>query len=457
MSNKYLPCDEQQELWPVTSNYASPYPFSHWQEKSEITPPVIEDWGMGNKSYSFKEVKILDEAFTDAVWITSATAYPSFFCNEPFRVGLAYVGPVHPDSGYPDTQRIGYNSGSMIYQLENNHGIPSGVRANLLNSHTIQINDVRLDLGVELRELPTTIYFLRNALSGPRTLFKGIVISITKAMSLFLKGDMRKAARHLGLEFWWKYPKKVDRKIVANDINLVGSYTAEKWLELRYGWLPLVYSMQDAWDEFTRVVENQKYVKTYAGYKDQVPHEHEIPGFNCPFKFVRSMSKSHGVLSRRFKTGCVWEIVGMPDGVKLGLIENNIENIVWQGMFITFMIDAFFDVSKYLQALEAPMGAEWRDGYETEFLRYRGSYNDTPILPTKANSPGWTIWKGPLDGYVKVIEQTPGAVEAVVFKRTKLNARPVALPVPWFGDLDAEYFGDVAALWKTFFLKPKSN
>jgi hypothetical protein len=424
-----------------------PFPILHWQYKSDITPVIVTDWGVQNKSYVFKEVKVLEHAYMDATFMVSLrNATAQRYCDYPFRVGFVYKGYVAPDGLY-EPPRLLTSGNSMMRAIEAN-GIPWGVRSNALNSHTYQINDIRLDLGVELRELPETLYFLRTAVNGPRTLIKGAVIGLTKAMSLFVKGDMRKAAKHLGIAQWWKYPKKVDKDIVLNDLNNMSTYTAQKWLELKYGWLPLVYTMQDAWDELQRLtLENGRYVKTYAGYKDKIPFTFVPDVYK---NWLTSFHTSEGTLSRRFKSGNTWEITGMPTGVELGFTTGNLLNVAWQGTFLTFMIDAFWNIAGFLQALEAPRGAKWVDGYETEFLKFEGVYcKDFP----KGATPG-VSFNGLQQGDVVVRRQEPGRVEAVSFTRTRLTERPLTLPVPWFGRLDGEYYATVAALWKNFFLAP---
>jgi hypothetical protein len=121
-------------------------------------------------------------------------------------------------------------------------------------------------------------------------------------------------------------------------------------------------------------------------------------------------------------------------------------------MFLTFMIDGFLDMSTYFQAVAAPRGAKWVDGYETTFLRFEGEFAEQ-VYPVK---PGY-LYNGLEKNTTKVFEHRSGKVKAVSFNRKAVAWRPVSVPVPWFGDLDGDYYATVAALWKNFFLAPKRN
>lgn len=428
-------------------------------EKSDKSPPTKAEWGYRNKAYHFRELTVPKVARVNAVFhgcIKNGVLNEHRCSNNlPYRISAIYDGEVFPERTYFKTMSDGTRSWkglkgaytTLFSQIERN-AVPLHVKNNILNDHTRQIKDVRLDLGVELRELPETAYFLRNAIKGPLTLLKGVVVALTKALSYFRKGELRKTARHLGLKNWWHWPKKTDKDIVLNDLNKVGTYTAEKWLEFKYGWMPLVYSVQDAYDELRRVITEKKYIKTYGGYKDEIPFTYLQPGIHA---WQESFHRTSGTMKRRYKSGCTWEITGLPEGAELGLLKNNLENIVWQGLFLSFMVDAFWNVSSFLQAARAPLGAKWVDGYETTFLRYKGTYAVDSVEPM-ARGGSYT---GSSDPYVEVLSKTPGVVSAVYFERKVLGSRPVCPPIPWFGDLDAEYFGTVAALWKNFYLKPE--
>lgn len=420
----------------VLSNKSNWSCVKFYQEKSDLVRALP---GEPRKSlpYSFFEYDLHKPAVVDAYLGQTTTKYQYRCPKFGLMLRRSAKGPFGMlTMKYGSSDVIWDNSSADdLSVLKTATSSDYAVRANLINDVINQARDVRLNLAVELAEIPETVLMLRNVFKTHVTTLKGSLRSLVFATSAFTRGNERRAAKLLGLN-----PsgfKRRNAKIVAKDLNSIGTYTADRWLEFKYGWMPLVYTAQDAISELQRLVDDKPVVKFYAGSKR---------GVSRAFTKTLQGALPEGGFGDAYMTGTTHEKVGMtfevtdlPAGVYLGF--DNLKQVAWEMTPWSFMIDPFFNVAGYLGALEGVKGLKFVDGYHTSFHR-----SVLDIRPRLGSSPQ--------AGFIPVYQRrSTGQARVVNFKRTVLTSPSAQFPGLNFGDLDAEYFGTLAALFKSSFFR----
>lgn len=210
---------------------------------------------------------------------------------------------------------------------------------------------------------------------------------VAKAVGSLKKGNFAKAARDLGVT-----PKKRAGRRFSRDYAIdQGKAVGNAWLELQYGWKPLlsdVYGATEALAKARNPSGNQNTLfkkATGRGKRKESPNiRTDVPispgvGYNY--------SIAAGYCEVQCKIGITYAITSpvVSDLKSLGI--TNPALLAWELLPFSFVADWFVPIGNYIGSLDATLGLTFKNGYRTTVTRYVSnsttSYNYTTTAGTK--------------------------------------------------------------------------
>jgi hypothetical protein len=274
------------------------------------------------------------------------------------------------------------------------------------------------ELVVDLAEASQTVKMVRDALQFKRNIGK------------FLKELATK-------------PKKTQR---------IATTVAGKWLEYRYGWLPLIGSIYDAGDNLLRKIREEDIdVKARASSRRDTPKgvTTGTPGTDS-YSSWRAMVNT----SARFEIGLT---LGPPSPTAQRIANwtsLNPATIAWELVPLSFVVDWFVNVGDQLRSWEnwVLYSGTFKSGYQTKVVRELrvGTYQAGIDFPKPVYWPDGQLKQG----YYGTRAVAGYTVYFVDKKRELLSGLPVPSGLRVKVNLNANRVADAAALtsklWKRF-------
>lgn len=247
-----------------------------------------------------------------------------------------------------------------------------------------KVKDVKVNLAVALAEMGETIGMIVKSFA-----------KIRKAYRLAKAGRWKEAFAVFGVT--------IHRRAAVRNL-------ASGWLELQFGWMPLISDIYGSIEEINRKVLNEGYVivgRARSETKETVLNSDRASTWGL----ISWDVKTAWELSKIQKVS-LWFRVDMPSlqrAAAIGLL--NPALIVWERTPFSFMIDWVTTVGDWLESLDATLGLVYLGGTHT----YRG------LLQTKgqAATPSGMYAGSPSD-----VEVTPGAHRVMSMVRNVINSTP---------------------------------
>lgn len=273
-----------------------------------------------------------------------------------------------------------------------------------------------------LKNLRNSAFNAAQAL-GERKQTADLVASTAKKVAGSLRnlrrGNFAKAARDLGIT-----PKKrAGRRFNSQFATDQGKAIGNAWLELQYGWKPLLSDVYGSMETLARAnnpagPQNTIYKKA-TGRAKRSEEQRTVSRTVLPagYRGFDEVTRS-GVTSVIVKTGVTYAISSPPlaDLKTVGI--TNPLLLAWELLPYSFVIDWFIPIGNYLESLDATNGLSFVDGYQTVFIRFKAL--------TYASS-SYSYASGQQNFFRNVVEE----YETVKMTRTKLVNFPSA-PYPTF-------------------------
>lgn len=144
-------------------------------------------------------------------------------------------------------------------------------------------------------------------------------------------------------------------------------FLASKWLELRYGWVPILWDAWAAADALSGI-DSVKWEKVRGRYEDSLRDDYVVPDgswFIGGKQRVRTggYETSQVVGLYRPDLSAIWTLVAK----RLGL--TNPLTVTWELTKLSFVVDWFSPIGDWLSQLDAPLGLEFRDFTETQVIK----------------------------------------------------------------------------------------
>lgn len=187
---------------------------------------------------------------------------------------------------------------------------------------------------------------------------------------------------------------------------------AENWLELQYGWKPLLMDIEGLLKSLSNLTIAQPTVRRVVG---KGRFERSAISIFDTYTWPQ-VGTGKGKFSYRFTTDCKIGITFRMDQPLLSFLAQlgftNPINLVWEILPFSFVADWFIGIGPYLEALSAWDGLTFIDGFQTQFSKMwvSGSVDYDGV---NAGNPAGTVY-----------ESSRYKIEEVLFWRDKLNAFP---------------------------------
>lgn len=187
---------------------------------------------------------------------------------------------------------------------------------------------------------------------------------------------------------------------------------AENWLELQYGWKPLLMDIEGLLKSLSNLTIAQPTVRRVVGKGSQ---ERQALSIFDTYS-ATTIGPRKGKFLYRFKTDCKIGVTFTMYSPMLSFLAQtgftNPINLVWEILPFSFVADWFIGIGPYLEALSAWDGLTFIDGYQTQFSKMwvSGSVDYDGV---NVGNPAGQVFQ---DARLKL--------EEVLFERIKLTAFP---------------------------------
>jgi hypothetical protein len=262
-----------------------------------------------------------------------------------------------------------------------------------INRYYKRLRASELQLSTDLAEMTKTGSMLRKRV--------GQVIEFARAarkIAIRRFFDPRYTPFDRWQERGWRSKKRLPPNTLLNQDRWYATM-ANTWLEIRYGWQPVLNSIFDL-AEFNRTkakrfrVEGSKvHDVPPTAYYDDVQTDPEITGTgHYTAKYVCAFRGDYWVRDHElFDKGRLTPL--------------NPASLLWELLPYSFVADWFVDIGGYLQNLESAMGAgvEFIRGYEVQM--YVVNANTTLAVSRRQTSPGSSIVTADVQGSLKDVRR----------------------------------------------------
>jgi hypothetical protein len=270
--------------------------------------------------------------------------------------GQVYEGCVGPSSGGRFNGDSHWNSAVLDSNIED-----ESVRQRALLKARLKMKQASVNLGVAFAERNATARLLGDTASR-----------LGRSFNKLKRGQVRAAMRELGLSSRNREPR--------------GSNVPNKWLELQYGWKPLLSDVYGACDALSR--RNQSDWRVTAVASD----------FAASQYYASFTGPDAGFVEVRVENGAFVRIDALPENdLTMSLRSLGITNpllIAWELVPYSFVVDWMLPVGTWLESIDAMLGyskastssslftrGEWRDRGRNESptptSRVKNSYEGT--------------------------------------------------------------------------------
>lgn len=185
---------------------------------------------------------------------------------------------------------------------------------------------------------------------------------IAQAGMAVKRGDVMGAARALGVQPSRSMKRRSKAGVVADSV-------ANRWLEVQYGWKPLLQDVYGSMEQLARSRNNRLFYNASASVRGKFPSEtvtdlmdHESwTGTNLQrVKRTQDLTIKMGV---RYEQSCP----PLATAAQLGI--TNPALLAWELLPFSFVADWFLPVGNFLSSLDATLGLTFLSGYSQDFRR----------------------------------------------------------------------------------------
>ncbi len=201
------------------------------------------------------------------------------------------------------------------------------------------------------------------------------------------RGNFKKAASALGVIPKKRAGRRFNKDYAIDQGNAIGS----AWLELQYGWKPLlndVYGSAKALAE-ARVGTNSVFIRK-AGFARKSEQETKVVNYPLgQFTTGSWFSMTSTDQSYFRKWGVVYSAASAPVTIAKELGFTNPLLVAWELVPFSFVADWFLPIGNYLESLDATAGLTLLDSYTSSKVTYNstiGIYSQTSYINWQLNT-----------------------------------------------------------------------
>lgn len=278
--------------------------------------------------------------------------YGHFTCHGQ---ATEYTSDTRPGFQYRCEIPVAYYSG-IGYDPLNLYTVPSWVENALLIKALNKLRSSDVNFGVMLAEAGETAELFTTTAHR--------IASAVNAFRIKRPGDFLKAAVHQGTASWRKTP--------------------QAWLELQYGWNPLMSDLYGACSELDSPKTREKNVFSVKSKKTL------MDALTVDFSSVLYSGCRVTVgVKADMKVSLAYRLRNFTLALLSSLGLTNPAEIVWERVPFSFVVDWFLPVGNWLSALGGDFGYDFLNGCYSRFCRFQNVSTDVVLsgLMTKAYVP----------------------------------------------------------------------
>lgn len=272
------------------------------------------------------------------------------------------------------------------------HAVNAAIVSNLQNRANVEARlkalDTNLDLAETFTGLPQTVRLVAERAT-----------QVVKAFVALRGRHYRRAADILGLRRnWGKH---------ENQANV--------WLEMQYGWLPLLSDIFDGTEEVIKLVNhrNENPVRVVTRRLGSNLLLNAIPSSNSVYERLSAESSARATVEVKLRFAIADAFVAYMSQLRI----QNPAYIAWTALPYSFVVDWMLPVGDMLSALNGPIGLKFHGGYMT--TRAIGSVSTTGSLLKYPAATG---------SYVSRRGSTTARTRGLYMTRTSYSGFPYVLP-----------------------------
>jgi hypothetical protein len=260
---------------------------------------------------------------------------------------------------------------TSVHLSTSGRGIPSSttyrdpLRVKVKNAAIIRLNsklrNSDFSLGVTLIEAHKSASMVANT-----------AVRLVAAYKALKKGRVSETFQILGSSSTRKSRRKLKRRLMYP--KSVKDVPANLWLEINYGWRPLVNDVYNAGKALAIIVQDDHRDIVYkAGSQQGDTETYDTSGFRYGtyFPYTESRYENNNVACHYAVTAKVSSTSGRTLSA-LGL--DNPLLVIWDAIPLSFVADWFIPIAGYLEGLATPSGFSFTEGtLSTKTVRYSSS------------------------------------------------------------------------------------
>ncbi|DAD51160.1 maturation protein [ssRNA phage SRR7976323_1] len=272
----------------------------------------------------------------NAVVLCENTARPGRFDVEVAPIGLGYIGG--SETGWDEYLSEEINPWAGRASVEGIYN--STVIANLQRRGVVECKqkmlESKMDLAESLVDIDKTVLLIVKRVTQVLTAWRSI-----------RKGRFAEGAKHLG---------------ITKPRSWSSQSAADIWLELQYGWLPLLSDIHSAFDVVTDALGDPLAHHTYC--KRRVSESlllSQVYGDAGYWESQETTRYAEARVETKFRFRIENSVLAYLSGFKL----TNPLYIFWVAMPFSFVVDWILPIGDWLDSLTATLGLQFKDGYQT--------------------------------------------------------------------------------------------
>lgn len=314
---------------------------------------------------------------------TSATRYRC----EALPIGLGYSGGF--TTGWFDNslQEIIPWGGDLSFEGVYNRTVIESLRRRGIVECKQKMLDSKLDLAESLVDIDKTVGLIAKRASQVLTAWHHV-----------RKGQLDKALHVLGLrKRHWKDPNNL----------------AKAWLEMQYGWLPLINDVFGAVEVVKDLLGDPLAHHSYA--KRRVRESlwiRGIGGNSDDWGSQSQSSESFAEVETKFRFRIEDSVLAYITSFQL----SNPLYVLWVSVPFTFVVDWFVPIGDWLSSLTATLGLKFVDGYQTT-----KTFASSTVQARRRRASVWAYWS-----FKRNLQPAKSRIEMGCIQRAPLMSWPMS-------------------------------
>lgn len=236
-----------------------------------------------------------------------------------------------------------------------------------------KLDELDIDLAVTLGEAPKTFEFIARTAGN-----------VARSLKSLKRLDVSEALKALGMPTGGRHARQLHRESNSarkSGLRESGDFMADKWLELKYGWKPLLQDVENLADALQKQgIDQPQHIKITASGRTT---------FDEPFTAVQPGAYLSGSSSANARAavhlGAYFSVFDADLRVRSQLGLTSLGSVAWELIPWSFVVDWFVPVGDYVAAHSALAGLQFSQGYVSKTTQIQAQAHVNEIGSSPCN------------------------------------------------------------------------